>query len=194
MIARRVVAAAAAILTVLVLQAVVLSPLVFPLAISLPAVLVATVGLEAGVSAGLSVGFSAGLLADLGSRHPAGVLALIWLLLGGCCGLLAQPRRRALRSMVMVTLASGFCGLVSFVALNLLNAPAGSLRTGIALSVPSIIGDAVLALFTVATVRAVLRALRVRAPVVGSRAAGSRGPGPIGVMRPHAASRVAIDG
>jgi cell shape-determining protein MreD len=142
------------------------------------------------VSAGLSVGFSAGLLADLGSRHPAGVLALAWLLLGGCCGLVAQPRRRPFRSMVIVTLASGLCGLVTFVALNLLDAPAGSVRAGIALSAPSTIGDAVLALVMVAAVRTVLRALRVRTPVVGSRAAG-----PVGVVRPHAVGgRVAIDG
>jgi hypothetical protein len=188
--ARRLVAASAAILTVLVLQAVVLNPLVFPLAMSLPAVLVATVGVEVGVSAGLSVGFSAGVLADLGSRHPAGLLALAWLLLGGCCGLLAEPGRRPLRSMVVVTFASGLCGLVTFVALNLLHAPAGSLRTGIALSGPSTIGDAALALVMVAAVRAVLRALGVRAPVVGSRAAG-----PVGVVRPHAAGgRVVVDG
>ena len=38
----------------------------------------------------MSVGFSAGLLADLGSHHPAGVLALAWLLLGLGCGLLAD--------------------------------------------------------------------------------------------------------
>jgi cell shape-determining protein MreD len=190
MIARRLIAASAAILTVLVLQAVVLTPLVVPLAISLPAVLVATVGVEVGVSAGLSVGFSVGLLADLASRHPAGVLALAWLLLGGGCGLLAEPRRRLLLSAIIVTLASGLCGLVTFLALNLLDAPAGSLRAGIALSGPSTIGDAALALLMVAAVRAVLRALRVRAPVVGSRATG-----PVGIVRPHAvAGRVAVDG
>ncbi len=88
---RRVIAAAAAVITVLVLQAVVVSPVAGMVMVSLPAVLVAALAVEAGPSAGMSVGFAAGLLADLSSRHPAGVLALAWLLLGAGCGMFAAP-------------------------------------------------------------------------------------------------------
>ncbi|MEP6851326.1 MAG: hypothetical protein ABJA87_01460 [bacterium] len=84
----RPIAGLAAIVTVLLLQATVIGPLTVPLPVSLPAVLVAAVGLRAGPAAGIGFGFSAGFLGDLGSDHPAGVLALVWLGVGLTAGVL----------------------------------------------------------------------------------------------------------
>jgi rod shape-determining protein MreD len=185
---RRLIAAAAAVLTVLVLQATVVTPLTASLAVSLPAILVAAIGVELGVSAGLSVGFCAGLLADLGSQHPAGVLALAWLLLGAVTGLLGQPRRRAYRSVAVVTVTTGACGLLVSLALALFDAPSMPFGSIVVAALPSTAVDAALALLLVPAVRAMRRALRVRrssrAPRP-SRGVVSAGPSP---------SRVAVDG
>jgi len=42
----------------------------------------------------MSLGFTAGLVADLGSAHPAGGNALMWLAVGTVCGMARDPRRR----------------------------------------------------------------------------------------------------
>jgi hypothetical protein len=76
----RVAAALAALLTALLLQATLIGPVTMPLPVSLPALLVAAIALVDGPGAGLAFGFAIGLIADLGSEHPAGVLALCWLL------------------------------------------------------------------------------------------------------------------
>ena len=89
----RLVAAAAAVLTALLLQAALVGPVSGLVMVSLPAVLVAVVALREGPATGLVLGFVCGLLADLGSTHPAGVLALVWLLLGAACGLARDPHR-----------------------------------------------------------------------------------------------------
>lgn len=159
---RRLIAATAAVLTVLSVQGGVITPLAGPLFISLPAVLVAAVGVEAGPSAGMSIGFSAGLLADLGSRHPAGVLALAWLLLGLGCGRLPRGRRRAVTSIVTVAIATGVAGLLTMIVLDLIHAPSGSLTTTLSRAPLSLLGDVVLAAIVVAPVRGVVRTLAVR--------------------------------
>jgi rod shape-determining protein MreD len=184
---RRVIAAAAAILTVLVLQATVLGPLTAPWVISLPAVFVAAVGIEAGASAGMSIGFSAGLLADLGSQHPAGVLAIAWLLLGTISGLFAGPRRRVRGAIAVVALASAVTSLLVAVALDLIGSPPSSLASDVLHTGPTFIGDVILAGLVVLPMRAVLRALRVPAlppPLPHSRAIAAD---------VTAAGRVAID-
>jgi hypothetical protein len=176
MIPRRLIAATAAILTVLVVQATVLTPLTAPLAVSLPAVLVAAIGAELGLSAGLSAGFSAGLLADLGSQHPAGVLALAWLLLGAGCGYLtadARPRWPALRSLAVVTVAVGAVGLVTALTLVALGHPHGSLATVLAQAPAVTLVNAALAIVVLPSVRWVARALRVGGSRRAPRAAAA---------------------
>ena len=117
----RVAAALAAILTALLLQATVIAPATVPWPVSLPAVLVAAVALVDGPATGMSFGFAAGLIADLGSHHPAGVLALCWLGVGPAVRDAGRPaaalRRDALiagvacdaRRRVAASAAAGRC-------------------------------------------------------------------------------------
>jgi cell shape-determining protein MreD len=161
---RRLIAAVAAMATVLVLQGSLLSPLTVPLMVSLPAVLVATVALQAGVSAGMSLGFSLGLLADLGSEHPAGVLALCWLALGIGCGLLADSGLRMRVSVLIVALATGSAGILAVAVLDGLGYSVQGLGSAAVLILPTIVVDGVLALLVFAPVRAVLRSDGVRMP------------------------------
>lgn len=86
----RLLAAVAAAVTALLLQATLVAPLSFPIPLSLPALLVTCVALSNGPAAGMSFGFGIGLLADLASSHPAGVLALAWTLLGLTAGTVAN--------------------------------------------------------------------------------------------------------
>ena len=182
---RRLIAAAAAVISVLILQAMVIAPVAAPLLVSLPAVLVATIGLEAGVSAGLSVGFSAGLLADLGSSHPAGVLAIVWLLLGVGCGLVATPRRRLLTRVTVVGVATGVATLLAGLVLALFSGPSIPIPNVLATAVPTLLIDVAIALLVVPATRAVVGTLRVRAPSAVRARATSVSVAP---------SRVAIDG
>ena len=146
---------------VLVVQATVLSPLTAPLAVSLPAVLVAAVGIEAGPSAGMSIGFSAGLLADLGLA-ASGRRARARLAAAGHRLRAARRSRAAARSVDRRRRrsAAGVTGLVTGVALALLDAPSSPLGPVAALALPSALGDLVLAVLVVPPVR-------VLAPLVG---------------------------
>ncbi len=182
---RRLIAAAAAVTSVLILQAMVIAPVTAPLFVSLPAILVAAIGLEAGVSAGLSLGFSAGLLADLGSSHPAGVLAIGWLLLGLGCGLIANQRRRLLVRAAVVGGATGLATLIAGLSLAFLGGPSTPVATVLTTAVPSALIDAAIALLVVPATRAVVGTLRVRVPNVAPTRATSVSVAP---------SRVAIDG
>ena len=158
----RISGAAAAIVTALLLQATVLGPAFAPLAVSLPAVLVAAVALVDGPATGLAFGFTTGLVADLGSRHPAGVLALCWLGVGLVCGALADRhrlRRDALTAGVVAALASGVSGAV-LVAVH----EGGTLRGVAAGWLPALAIDVALALPVCALVRRMLRAETLRAP------------------------------
>jgi len=158
----RLVAALAAALTALLLQAVVVAPVTAPWPVSLPAVLVAAVALIDGPATGMSFGFAVGLLADLGSNHPAGVLALCWLGVGLLCGMLAD--RRGLRRDALT--AGVVCALGSFVAtLVLAVVHAGSqAMEAITYVVPAAVGDVVLALGVLALTRTMLRTESLRAP------------------------------
>jgi rod shape-determining protein MreD len=158
----RLVAAIAAIITALLVQATLVAPISAPFPVSLPAVLVAAVAFVDGPAAGMSLGFTTGLLADLGSQHPAGVLALCWLGVGLVCGLVAD--RRSVRRDVLA--AGAVCGLASSAAtllLTLFGSHAGALDAFTYL-VPAAFGDALLAFAVVGLVRRMLRTQSLRAP------------------------------
>jgi rod shape-determining protein MreD len=165
----RPVAALAAILTAMLVQAALIAPVATTATVSLPAVLVAAVAVTDGAAAGLTLGFATGLLADLGSTHPAGVLALVWMFLGAVCGLAAPSRR--LRSDV-ITVAG--CCVVAAVAATLLLAvvhgAGASVGTAMHALLPDLLGDALLAAIVVPVVRAALRGETLRAPHPSTRA------------------------
>lgn len=158
----RIAAAAASILTVLLLQATVIGPSVAPLAVSLPAVLVAAVALVDGPSTGLSFGFVAGLVADLGSRHPAGVLALCWLAVGLVCGA-AADRNGVLRDALTAGIVVGLAGVVAGGLLVVVH-EGGTLRQVASGALPTLGLDVLLAVPVVALVRRALRTDTLRAP------------------------------
>lgn len=162
----RLVAAAAAILTLLLLQATLVAPVVATLSsaavVSLPAVAVASVAFVDGPATGMSFGFVAGLLADLGSAHPAGVLALCWLGVGLLCGRVAD--QHTLRhDAISAGLICAVAGSVATVALAVLNA-GGSLSGAAAGFLPSAIGDVLLSFAVLALVRRMLGSDTLRRP------------------------------
>jgi hypothetical protein len=158
----RLVAAIAGLLTVLLVQATLVAPVMTPWAVSLPAVLVAAVALVDGPATGMSFGFATGLVADLGSRHPAGVLALCWLGVGLVCGMLAD--RHSVRRDALI--AGVVCALAAAVAILLLTVlhRGGSVGTAFSALVPTAVGDALLGLGVVPLVRRMLRSDSLRAP------------------------------
>ena len=158
----RIIGAVAAIVTALLLQATVVGPALAPLAVSLPAVLVAAVALVDGPATGLAFGFTTGLVADLGSRHPAGVLALCWLAVGLLCGALAD-RHRLLRDVVIAGVAAGVAGAVAGGLLVLVH-EGGTLRQVASGLLPALALDVLLALPVCGLVRRMLRTDTLRAP------------------------------
>jgi cell shape-determining protein MreD len=160
----RIAVAAAAILTALLLQATLVGPVCAPLAVSLPAVLVAAVALVDGPATGMSFGFTLGLAADLGSRHPAGILALSWLGLGLAAGTVAD-RYRLRRDAVTAGGLAGAAGLVAGLLLVVVHR-GGTLADLIVHTPATVAVDVVLALPLVALARRMLRtdSLRAREP------------------------------
>lgn len=154
--------AAAAIVTALLLQATVLGPACAPLAVSLPAVLVAAVALVDGPATGIAFGFTTGLVADLGSRHPAGVLALCWLAVGLVCGAVAD-RHRLVRDAVTAGLAAGVSAAVAGAVLVAVH-QGGTIGQLASQLLPTVALDVLLALPTCALVRRMLRTETLRAP------------------------------
>lgn len=113
----RVAAAMAAVLTALLLQATIVGPVTMPAAVSLPALLVTIVALRSGPSTGMTFGFVTGLVADLASDHPAGVLALVWTLLGLAAGVSRRGsteswRRTSVSAALLATAASVVAGVL----------------------------------------------------------------------------------
>jgi len=163
-------AALAALLTALLLQGTLVGPLAMSVPVSLPAVLVAAVALVDGPATGMSFGFTVGLFADLGSSHPAGVLALSWLGLGVVCGLARD--RRTVRGDAAV--AAVFCTLAAVFATGLLAVVHAGGATAWR-AVPAGLGDALLALAVIPTVRGLLGTdrLRARRALVGELGLGS---------------------
>jgi rod shape-determining protein MreD len=165
---RRIAAALAIVLTALVLQATLVAPLTAPLSVSLPAVLVACIALVSGPGTGISLGFSMGLLADLGSEHPAGLLAFTWLILGIACGLLGEQLQRlregALVAGVLAAAASASAGLLLLV----LHQPDATLWQVMWRTIPAAVGDSLLALTLLPLVRVSLRSDALRRPAAPS--------------------------
>jgi cell shape-determining protein MreD len=149
-------------ITALLLQAVLVAPVTTPWPVSLPAVVVAAVALVDGPAAGMSFGFATGLLADLGSNHPAGVLALCWLGVGLVCGMVADRyslRRDAVTAGVVCASATSMATIVLAVTHSGADA-----ADSIVLAVPTAVGDALLAFAVLALVRRMLRTESLRAP------------------------------
>lgn len=149
-------------ITALLLQAALVAPVTAPWPVSLPAVLVAAVALVDGPAAGMSFGFATGLLADLGSNHPAGVLALCWLGVGLLCGTVADRRslrRDAMTAGLVCTAGASVATIVLAVTHSGANAP-----DAIVLAVPTALVDALLAGAVLTLVRRMLRTETLRAP------------------------------
>jgi cell shape-determining protein MreD len=158
----RLVAALTGMITALLLQAALVAPVTAPWPVSLPVVLVAAVGLVDGPATGMSFGFAAGLLADLGSNHPAGVLALCWLGVGLLCGMVADRRslrRDALTAGLVCTVGTSVATVVLAVTHS-----GSSAVDAIRYLVVTAIGDGLLAFGVLALVRRMLRTDSLRAP------------------------------
>lgn len=157
----RVALAAACIVTAALLQATVIGPATAAWPINLSVVLVVAVALFDGPATGMSFGFAAGLFADLGSQHPAGVLALCWLGVGLVCGSVSD-RRSVRRDAVLAGVIGALATTVSTLLLVALHS-GGSVSGAFTGFLPSLIGDAVLGLLVVPLVRRALRAESLRA-------------------------------
>jgi cell shape-determining protein MreD len=158
----RLLAALTALVTALLLQATVVGPLAMWVPVSVPAVLVAAVALVDGPATGISFGFTAGLLADLGSNHPAGVLALSWLGLGLVCGLVAD-RRTVVGDALVVGGFGAAAALFTALVLTVVHAGGATAAAGLRTTLPAGLGDALLALAVAPLVRAALHTHRLRA-------------------------------
>jgi rod shape-determining protein MreD len=158
----RLLAAIAGIVTVLMLQATLVGPAFAPYPVSLPAVLVAAVAFVDGPAAGMSLGFATGLVADLGSAHPAGVLALCWLGAGLVAGTLAD-RRSVRRDALSAGLVCGAATVAATLLLALVHS-GGTVWDAARYALPAGLGDVVLALGLVPLTRAMLRTQSLRAP------------------------------
>ncbi len=169
----RVAIAAAAIVTALLLQATLVGPVTAPWPVSLPAVLVAAVACADGPSTGMSFGFAIGLVADLGSPHPAGVLALCWLVVGLAAGRIAD-RASVRRDAVSAAVLCGLAGAAAGLLLILLNSGALTVTGVLRGTVPTAVGDLLLAFALIPIVRRVLHAdtLRARQPACAEPARG----------------------
>jgi cell shape-determining protein MreD len=154
-------------LTALLIQGTLVVPLTTPMLISLPAVLVAGVALVDGPAAGMSFGFALGLIADLGSRHPAGILALSWLGLGLVAGQLAGRRSVRSDAVVGATLCA-ITALVTAVLLTVVHADGATVLAGVRTVVPTFLCDALIAIVVFPLARGLLRADALR-PARSSR-------------------------
>ena len=160
----RVAAAIAALLTALVLQATLIGPLADTVPASLPALLVAAIAVVDGPGAGLAFGFAAGLITDLGSEHPAGVLALCWLGVGLICGRLNAPNARIRHDVLVVTLVCGLASAASTLLLAAIDADGATVTDAVRYAIPATLIDGLLAFAVVPLVRLFLRSDRLRAP------------------------------
>jgi hypothetical protein len=166
----RIAAAAAAIVTALLLQGSLLAPLVAPVPVSVPAVLVAAVALIDGPGVGMALGFTAGLIADLSSRHAAGVLCLAWMAVGLSCGLFEVPqvkrglaglppapmRHLVARGIAAAAVACTLATLAAQLFLAAVGQDGATLADSFAHLIPTFAGDAVLALLLVPLARFML--------------------------------------
>jgi cell shape-determining protein MreD len=160
----RIAAAIAALITALLLQATIVGPLAMNLPVSLPALLVAAIALVDGPGAGIAFGFATGLVADLGSEHPAGVLALCWLSVGLLCGLFSAYGAPVRRDVVVAAVVCGVSGIVSTILLAILQAGPTTADAAMRSGILAIVVDLVLAGAVVPLVRFFLHSDSLRAP------------------------------
>lgn len=160
----RVAAGVAAMLTALLVQATVIGPALLPAPASLPAVLVAAVALVDGPGTGIAFGFATGLVADLGSEHLAGVLALCWLAVGVACGALASSFASIRRDAALAGLAGGLSALASGVLVAAFAGDGAGMMTAVRLAIPATLLDMLLGLAVVPLVRLLLHTETLRAP------------------------------
>jgi cell shape-determining protein MreD len=152
----RLLAGLTALLTVLLLQATIVAPLAGTLPACLPAVLVGAVALVDGPGTGLALGFAGGLLADLGSTHPAGLLALSWMAVGLVCG--AFTGRAAVpRDAVLSAAAAACASVAALTLLGLLHRDGPDVVTALRGLLPAFGINTVLAFAVVPVVRWFLR-------------------------------------
>jgi rod shape-determining protein MreD len=172
----RVAAAITVILTAMLLQATLIAPWTLPVAVSLPAVLVAAVALVDGPGSGMAFGFATGLLADLGSTHPAGVLALAWTCLGVVCGM-ASTGRTIREDVLTAARASTLAGAGATLLLAVVHSGGASVLSTVRDLAPCWAIAAVLACGVVPLTRAVLGndALRAHHPVINDVRVVNRG-------------------
>lgn len=154
----RVFLAAGALLIALVLQGTVLARLPLPGGQpNLVLVLVVAIALLSGASVGMAFGFSAGLVSDLVSDHPAGVLALCFLIVGFGVGLVNSHSERSLLFPLGVTAVAAFISYLGYAALlELLNHPVDLQQLP-----GTVLYDVLLAPFVVPVVGAVARRLAI---------------------------------
>jgi len=168
MIGSRVALAIASVLTMLLVQASLIGPLTFPVPVALPALVVATIGIYAGPGGAMSMGFATGLLADLGSEHPAGVLALCWMasgLLAGIVGGLLTQRASGTRPIALAAASiATMSTFVSSLMLVVVGSHADSVSASLRHVIPSFLLHALLALPVVPFVRLLMRRQGVRSP------------------------------
>ncbi|MCW2603690.1 MAG: Rod shape-determining protein MreD [Pseudonocardiales bacterium] len=161
----RVCAAIAVALTALLLQMTLVGPLAPWAPASLPAVVVAAVAITAGPGAGMSMGFSLGLLADLGSAHPVGVLALTWLGLGALVGRYADPRRARTSTITLAAIGAALAGIAGEVLLALVQSDAIRIPSLPRQLIIALVLDAALLVLVLPAARSILG--RLRAPTLG---------------------------
>lgn len=158
-------AAIAVALTALLLQMTLIGPLTPWAPASLPAVVVAAVAITAGPGAGLSMGFSLGLLADLGSSHPVGVLALTWLGLGAVVGRYADPRRARTSAITLAATGAAVAGIGAELLLALVQAHSIAVPSLPRQLVIALLLDTALLVLVLPAARSILGHLR--APTLG---------------------------
>lgn len=162
----RVIVAAVFGLLALALQTTVLSRLPLPGGRpDLLLVVVVAAALTGGVPVGIGVGFSIGLAADLLSSHPAGVLALLFLLVGAATGHIESERERSVFwSMLVVAIASVSAG-IGYALLSSVVSGGGSWQQEIAGLPMAVLYNSMLTPFVVPLTAAIERASRSTAMV-----------------------------
>jgi len=161
---RRVAAAAALILTALVLQATLIAPVTMPFPVCLPVVVVGCVALVSGPGTGISLGFATGLLADLGSSHPAGLLALLWLGVGIVCGLLGDRLRTLRQGVIVMGVVALASSVLAGALMILIRHPDLTLGQLVVRAAPTAVGDILLAALVLPLARAMLNTDALRRP------------------------------
>jgi len=159
----RLVAAITVALTALLLQATLVAPVAHSVPVSLPAVLIAAVALVDGAGTGLAFGFVLGLLADLGSNHPAGVLAFSWMVVGLVCGTV-NAWHTIPRGAVVTGLTCAGVATAGTLVLALVGSSGATLGGALQWALPAVVVDALLALVLIPLARLFLRTDSLRAP------------------------------